>query len=388
MPAGPDDQSVVIVVAVDPLPPGETLLSAAFVAAARLHGTGAIEDIALGPGSTAILMLSTVAAAHVSVSRIEDAVRDALEERRHSVARVEASVLASAPATIGAASDEWARTLGADTTVSSQRHAFRGAIRDLLKRRNLRTLFQPIVSVASSEIVGYEALSRGPAMHPLEAAGELLQAAAQAGLAREVNSTLAWFARVRARQRIDDGSLLLFINLDADNFHPSASHIVDWDSDRLWPLDNTVIELTERAPITDVANFARMRDSARERGVRFALDDAGAGNSSMSTLATLQPDFIKIDRSLTTGCDTDGVKRSMIAAFCHLAEQTGAEVIAEGVETVADLTTVRALGVELAQGYLFGFPDETPARIAAERQLSGSPHARRHRLRSHAAAVA
>ncbi len=247
--------------------------------------------------------------------------------------------------------------------MSSPRHSYRGVIRDLLKRQTLRTLFQPIFSLSSPQVFGYEALSRGPANHQLSEAEQLFDAAARAGLTREVNSTLAWLARVRAQQRIDSSSALLFINLDADNFHPAASHIFDWQSDRLWPLERTVIELTERVPIRDIGSFVRLRDYARDLGVRFALDDAGAGYAGLGTLATLRPDFIKVDASLTRNCDANNVKQSIIASLHYLGKQTGAELIVEGVETVTELATLREIGVDLVQGFLMAAPDETPSSL-------------------------
>jgi EAL domain-containing protein (putative c-di-GMP-specific phosphodiesterase class I) len=382
------DGAAVVIAAVDPMPPGEAFLSAVFVAVAQRHGTRAIDDVAEGPRSTAIVMLNEVAPSELSGSELEDGVRAVLIERGHPVDTVQVTIMGAGFAYGDDAVDHWAALIGAATTVSSQQHAYRGAVRDLMKRQNLRTLFQPIISLEAAQVFGYEALSRGPANHPLEHADALLDAAGRAGMGRGVNSTLAWLARLRAKQRIADDASLLFINLDADCFHPSASHIFDWEGDRFWPLDRLVVELTEREPIHDIGHFVELRDHARAHGVRFALDDAGAGHSGLGMLATLHPDFIKLDAGLIRGCDSDQVKQSIIASLRYLAQQTGADLIAEGIETMAELGTLEDLGVDLVQGFLIAVPDEEPDVPEAVGWLTGTRVAQSRLIPSAAMALA
>jgi EAL domain-containing protein (putative c-di-GMP-specific phosphodiesterase class I) len=247
--------------------------------------------------------------------------------------------------------------------------AFRHAMRDVCTRRNLRTVFQPVVSICTGDVVGFEALSRGPSDHPLEPAEELLEAAARAGMSRELNATLAWLARVRARQRIADDGTLLFINLDADCFHAGTSSIFDWDGDPFWPLDRTVIELTERRPVADVSQLVELREYARDRGARFALDDAGAGYAGLCVLEALRPDFIKVDAELSRDCDSNTTKQAIISSLVYIADHTGAEVIVEGIETMEELRTMRSLGVDLVQGFLLGSPEELPANLTGVRWM-------------------
>jgi EAL domain-containing protein (putative c-di-GMP-specific phosphodiesterase class I) len=365
------DGAAVVIAAVDPIPPGEALLSAVFVAVARLHGTRAIDDVAEGPRSTAIVMVNEVAPSALSRTELENGIRAVLLERGHEATTVEVAIMGAGFAFGDEAADQWASLVSSATTVSSQQHSYRAAVRDLMKRQNLRTLFQPIVSLEAADVFAFEALSRGPANHPLEHADALLEAAARAEMGRGVNSTLAWLARLRAKQRIADNAALLFINLDADCFHPSASHIFDWEGDRFWPLDRLVVELTEREPIVDIGHFIELRDHARDHGVRFALDDAGAGHSGLGMLATLRPDFIKVDAGLIRGCENDQIKRSIIASLRYLAQQTGAELIAEGIETMAELSTLQDLGVDLVQGFLIAVPSEAPDVPEAVSWLTG-----------------
>ena len=94
----------------------------------------------------------------------------------------------------------------------------------------------------------------------------------------------------------------------------------------------------------------------RARGMRLSVDDAGAGHSSFRHILRLHPDYIKLDISLTRDIDTDRNRRALAAALIGFAHETGAELIAEGVETESELATLRELGVHKAQGYLLGRP--------------------------------
>lgn len=123
-----------------------------------------------------------------------------------------------------------------------------------------------------------------------------------------------------------------------------------------------------------MASYAKLKERLRRRrelGLRLAIDDAGAGYASLKHVVELEPDMIKIDRSLIHGSATDRARRSAISAFVALAADTGAIVIAEGVELPDDLAAVRDLGVDAAQGYLLGRP--TGNRRNNTRWSAGSP---------------
>jgi EAL domain-containing protein (putative c-di-GMP-specific phosphodiesterase class I) len=127
-----------------------------------------------------------------------------------------------------------------------------------------------------------------------------------------------------------------------------------------FPLDRVVVEITEHSSIADYKPVRAAREQLRERGVRVAVDDAGSGYASLRHVLELAPDLIKIDRSLISGVDADPVRGSMVAAVLMFALQSGASVVAEGVETVAELDVLRELGVEHAQGYLIARPSSDP----------------------------
>ena len=122
------------------------------------------------------------------------------------------------------------------------------------------------------------------------------------------------------------------------------------------PLSQLVIEVTEHSAVDSYAALHRELNPLRERGLRVAVDDAGAGYASLRHVLELRPDFIKVDRSLIDGISSDHARRVAVSGFLSLALDLGSTVVAEGVERAADLRAVRDLGLHAAQGYLLGRP--------------------------------
>ena len=125
-----------------------------------------------------------------------------------------------------------------------------------------------------------------------------------------------------------------------------------------------ILEVTEHEAITD---YAPLRAALDRLGadVRLAVDDAGSGYASMRHIIELRPTFVKLDRSLVAGIDADPARRALVGAMRHFARTSGFWLIAEGVETEAELETLRRLDIEYAQGYLLGRP-EPVATIASQ----------------------
>jgi EAL domain-containing protein (putative c-di-GMP-specific phosphodiesterase class I) len=225
----------------------------------------------------------------------------------------------------------------------------RARIERLIDDDRLEIALQPIVDLRSGYVAGAEALSRFP--------GEFGPPDAVFGAAHRVGvgSALEWVA---ARRAFETLPLLAPGAYLAINLAPSVAIElagVSMETPDL-PVDRLVVEITEHAA---VENYAVLRDSlatARERGLRLAIDDAGAGYASLQHVVELAPDLIKVDRSLVDGVAEDSARRSVVRAFVSLAADLDAVVVAEGVELEADLDTVRSLGVDAAQGYLFARP--------------------------------
>ena len=129
------------------------------------------------------------------------------------------------------------------------------------------------------------------------------------------------------------------------------------------PMHRLVIEITEELPIVDYDVARAALAPLREKGLRLAVDDAGAGHASLKHIFQLNPHIIKFDMSLTRDLDRDSVRQILIGALVAFASKTGSLIIAEGVETEAELAALSALGVSLGQGYLLGRPAAATAPL-------------------------
>ena len=226
----------------------------------------------------------------------------------------------------------------------------RAALERLCDGDGLEMATQPIVDIESGRIHAFEALARfstrgghGP-LHWFALADEL-------GVRADLE-----LACLRA-------SLELVPDLPADSrlsVNLSAPMIPDA---RTWELLETctdlsllIIEVTEETLVRHTAEIASAIASLRERGVRFAVDDVGAGYSGLGQLATLRPTYVKLDRGLVTGIDREPARVTLVRALADYARGTGGLLVAEGVETVEELAQVRAAGAPLVQGYLLARP--------------------------------
>jgi EAL domain-containing protein (putative c-di-GMP-specific phosphodiesterase class I) len=210
-------------------------------------------------------------------------------------------------------------------------------------------LCQPIVDLASGTVVGVEALARfagSPAQPPdvwfaeAQAAGlgvalQLATAETALGLLEELRAP-AFLAINVGPEAIAASEMQELLNAGA--------------------CERVVLELTEHLRVDDYPQLRGVLHDLRERGVRLAIDDTGAGFSSLAHIVHLAPDLIKLDRQFTRGIDLDPVRRALATAVVSFALETGAEVVAEGVETADELATIRELGVPLAQGYFIARP--------------------------------
>jgi EAL domain-containing protein (putative c-di-GMP-specific phosphodiesterase class I) len=261
------------------------------------------------------------------------------------------------------ARDLWHSRLTA-VQARAQRHAEAGSFRlelaQMIERREIRTMFQPIVDAKDRRILGYEALSRGPVGHRWERPDLLLEAAERSGLSSLVQWEMLRLARRRAAERLTSGEHLLFLNAPDTRFWPDARPEGDEDRAGSWPWNRVVSEVSERYPIANLPSVWETRDRGRARGIRFALDDVGAGYAGLAALALLAPDFVKVDMAIVRDCDRDDAKQAVVAALVQYAQRAEATVIAEGVETDRELRVLCDLGVGLVQGFLIAMPVEYP----------------------------
>jgi diguanylate cyclase (GGDEF)-like protein len=129
---------------------------------------------------------------------------------------------------------------------------------------------------------------------------------------------------------------------------------------------NVVFEITERSSIEDFSVTKTVLEHYRKQGYRIAIDDAGAGYSSLQAIAELHPDFIKVDRSLIENIHKDKIKECILEMFISFAQKMNISIIAEGIEQLDELIKLTRMGVQYAQGYLLAKPDAGAAAISGE----------------------
>ncbi|CAK14301.1 bifunctional diguanylate cyclase/phosphodiesterase [Pseudomonas entomophila] len=237
------------------------------------------------------------------------------------------------------------------------------ALSAILAQRSVHSLFQPIVCLSERRILGYEALSRGPSNSPLHSPLNLFAIARQAGRLSE----LEVLCRESACRRFSEQGLegKLFLNISPESLlephHPSGRTLKMLEQVGL-PPSRVVIELTEQTPTEDFQLLYNALHHYRDMGFSIALDDLGAGYSSLRLWSELRPDYVKIDRHFIDGIHLDPLKREFVGSILQIARASRAQVIAEGIELKEELAVLGEMGVDLVQGYLLGRPQEFPPR--------------------------
>jgi PAS domain S-box-containing protein len=213
----------------------------------------------------------------------------------------------------------------------------------------LRIVFQPIVELSSGEVVGYEALSRFSS-EPLRPPNEWFSEAAEVGLGVEFELYALRAALADWNRSPCDAYLSLNVSPDTV-MSPALMALLETVA-----CDRIVIEITEHAGIEDYAALGGALAQLRAKGLRVAIDDAGAGYSSLRHILYLRPDIIKLDVALTRGIDADPARQALAVALVSFRQQVGAVLVAEGIETENELAVLMQLGVRHGQGFYLGRP--------------------------------
>jgi EAL domain-containing protein (putative c-di-GMP-specific phosphodiesterase class I) len=226
-------------------------------------------------------------------------------------------------------------------------------IRDVLDHRRFYIVFQPMHDLVGRRIAGYEALSRFVA-EPNRGPDKWFEEAATVGLRVELELA-AIESALEALPRIPGSA---YLSLNASPVTILSGRLADLLGPH--PLDRLMLEVTEHEVVDDYDSLFEALVEMRRQGLRLAIDDAGAGYASFRHILRLAPDVIKLDRSLTHGMDRRPDNRALAAALVGFTNQTGSRLLAEGVETQAELDALRDVGVGKAQGYLLGRPGPLP----------------------------
>jgi EAL domain-containing protein (putative c-di-GMP-specific phosphodiesterase class I) len=219
-------------------------------------------------------------------------------------------------------------------------------------------LLQPIVDLSTGERTGGEALSRFPA--EWAKAPDVVFAEAH-GIG--MGDRLELLALQRAGDLLDEVPGYVSMNVSpATLLTPACLGLL-----ATMPLPRVLLELSEHDPVEDYAALAAALAPLRARGMRLAIDDVGAGFSSLRHIVVTSPDVIKIDRSIISGLDADPVLAKLVGSLVEFAHGCDVQVVAEGVETAAEHAVLCALGADLGQGWLFGRPAPVDVRGSTSR---------------------
>ena len=319
----------------------------------RSPGTKMIALSASDDRGTVLKMLQSGVVSYLvkggSVEELVDAIKTAKDGQGTLSVEVTGDVIA-----------ELVSQLAGTTRAQEQERQLLGRIRHVLDDESALTMvFQPIFDLESRTVVGAEALAR---FHhpPQRAPSAWFKEARRVGLGDELEIEAVKKA-LEALAAFPERAFLTF------NVSPATL-----GADRLEVLiaaagpDRLVAELTEHAPVADYERLDRALAPLRQRGLRLAVDDAGAGFASLRHILRLGPDFIKLDRTLIDKIHSDRSKQALAAGLISFAEKSGTTIVAEGIERAADLEVLVELGASFGQGYYLARPGPLPLPLGRQ----------------------
>ncbi|KJF17526.1 EAL domain-containing protein [Acidithrix ferrooxidans] len=235
-------------------------------------------------------------------------------------------------------------------------------VRKCLENKRIETHFQPVVEIASQQLHGFEALSRGR-----NETGEIISPTVLFEYAR-ANDAVFFLDRLARETAIRTAAELELPGRIFINFLPNAIYdprqclrtTLEIADEANFDPSRIVFEVTETERIEDMDHLGRIFDYYRHNGFKVALDDVGSGYAGLNTLIDLSPDIIKVDREIIIDIDRNPLKQSIFRGLATAAREQGIEVVAEGIETKEEFAFVAKNGATLAQGFLFAKPMRNP----------------------------
>lgn len=264
------------------------------------------------------------------------------------------------------------------------------AFKHLLETKGISVVYQPVVSLSSGDILGWEALARGPRDAYFRCPDVLFDFAEQAGRLFALEK-LCREAAIRNVAPLGPGQKL-FPNIHPRTIcDPAFTRGETLKMAQAAGLDpaQVVFEITERHGISDFGQLNRVLEYYRSQGYLVAVDDTGTGFSSLQAVAELRPDFVKLDMSLVRGVDRDAVRLALVETLAAFADRVGSFIVAEGIETEGEMAALIRAGVHYGQGYYLARPAFPKPRVPADVVNRITGHARRqNRYLSRRAALA
>lgn len=259
-------------------------------------------------------------------------------------------------------------TVAADAVRDAEEHRKRQLtreLRDIIRRKRVTTLFQPVVWTKDFSVFGYEILTRGPKNSSFLNSDMLFSFARETKLSWELEA-LALESSLKVLKSTDLGDRKFLVNLEAEMFEVSEFFFHEMVNFFSAQKGRFVFELTERAAIEDYAVFREVLEEFRAKGIEIAIDDAGSGYASLEAIASLAPDYLKITKPLISTLATEPIKQDLVRMLVELARKIGSKTLAEGIETYDEYVWCEKLGIDLLQGYYFAHPQEHLAAGDAE----------------------
>lgn len=251
---------------------------------------------------------------------------------------------------------------------------------EIIRNELLEPHFQPIVDLHQGEVIGHEALIRGPAGCALQFPDALFGTAIACNRMLELELLCRKCSIERFAQLGLAGKL--FLNVTASSLS-SAEHQDGYTASVLQQqnvaLERVVIELSEEHPFDHQGLSREAVEHYRQMGFDIAVDDLGSGYSGLKLWSQLTPEYVKIDKHFISNIDRDPVKRELVRSVCSIGQSMRCKVIAEGIERIEELRTLQKLGVAFGQGYLLGRPEPVPESSAAEVVMNEYKRARNRR---------
>lgn len=244
------------------------------------------------------------------------------------------------------------------------------ALENIINNKQIKTVFQPIISLKDASVLGHEALSRITCESVIKNPEMLF------GIAGEYNRLwdLELLCRTKALEAaykfmIPPYSKMLFINVNPNILH-DANFKKGFTSEFLMQFhiapQNVIFEITERNVILDMGGFLSTIDHYRSQDYKIAIDDAGAGYSGLNLISDVNPDYIKLDMKLIRDINADNLKYALVKGMVELSKVSNINLIAEGIETQEELDTLISLGVQYGQGYYIQKPSSDLETIKEE----------------------
>jgi len=240
---------------------------------------------------------------------------------------------------------------------STNKNSIANQLDEILLKRQITTVFQPIISLRDASIFAYEALSRGPQGSPLHTPDKLFAAAEK----HEKTWELEQLCRTTAIETISSliQDKILFLNVNPQIMHDrkfrqgfTREYLRTYDIDP----ENIVFEITEKGIVDNIQDFIKTVDHYKNQNYRIAVDDAGAGYSGLNMISDVHPHFLKLDMNLIRNIHQDTTRQALLKSLSEFASLTNTHLIAEGIETKEELLKLIDIGIHYGQGFFLQHP--------------------------------